>query len=389
MKTLTILVSFLFLACQNSTSQKQNANNHSKVPSQESIRFVFKTNTLTKDILNGANIYYYYPRSVQKSDTLTILLIFDPAAKGEEQIKKWQSIANERSILLISVSDSRNGLNSTDVYNSVSNLREGLKTNLQKPFYLYATGLSGGSRMAAALHLNDSFFNGLILCCAAPNSSDLKCPAILYSATEDMNFLECYKYFQSNPNQNLQMRIESGKHDWPTSLAMDAMLKSLLHSKISHSLVNTPKMNLSTTTLNYEAEQQILVNASYFKQPTDYWQALLAKKRASNEMVEKRILNYTSLYTYSVVNNPDVFNNLSASDYALNIYEWSDPDNSEWMYLRSVYYLQQKDEDNAFRYLEKAIKSNFSNTERLFANTYWKNYSNDSRFIKLIAQISN
>jgi hypothetical protein len=384
-----LLVSLM--ACQShsisSANQVNDSLSNATVLAPEA--FAFKTDTLLKDVLKGANIFYYYSSSAQKLDTIAVWLIFDPAAKGEKQIEAWKTIANERSILLMAVSDSRNGLKSADVYTVLLNLREGIKAALKKPFHLYATGLSGGSRMAASLQLNSQFFNGLILCCAAPQSPNLKCPTILYSATEDMNFLECYEYFQANPKQNLQMYIEKGEHDWPKKEVMATMLKEMMLKPITHTLVNTAKMNLSATTLNYEANQQILVNESYFKQPIEYWKILLAKKRASNETVEKRILNYTSLYTYSAVNNPDVLNDLGAYDYALNIYEWCDPDNAEWMYLRSVYYLQQKDESNAFKYLEKAIKNGFSNTERLFQNTYWKNYVSDARFTNLIAQIPN
>jgi hypothetical protein len=261
-----------------------------------------------------------------------------------------------------------------------------LSKNLKKPFQWYATGLSGGSRTVASLQINNQLFKGVILCCAAPAIFNLNCPAILYTADVDMNFLECYEHYQNTNAKNLQLRIEKGEHDWPKTLAMSEMIQQILSNHIERKIVNSSKMNLNPSIMKYEAEQQVLIQQSYFQKPIEFWNELLATKCASSDAVERRLLNYTSLYSYSMVNNPQVMNDPSAFDYALKIYEGADAKNTEWMYLRSVYYLHQKEEANAFKYLEKAIKNGFSNTERLFQNAYWKNYVNDQRFISILAK---
>jgi hypothetical protein len=389
MRAIIILLCILLLSCGNaidtvSESKQPDAREVSTSRIERATALI--KDSVVQDEWNGAHCHYYFPNSASLKDTIAILLIFDPAAKGEAQIKAWKKIANERSILLLSLDDSRNGMKATDVANFVKSIKLTMPVYMSKPYKMYGIGLSGGSRVVSALQSNEQLFQGIILCCAAPKSSNLGCPTILFSATEDMNFLECYEYFQANSSKNLQMRIEQGKHEWPINDVLSELLKNILVQPFKSGLVNTPKMSLSAAVMNYEADQQVLVNEAYFKQPIDYWRALLAKRRASKETVEKRILNYTSLFTYSVVNSPEVVNDLSAYDYALTIYQWSDPDNSEWMYLRSIYYLQQKDENNALKYLEKAIKNGFSNTERLFQNTYWKNYVNDQRFISILAK---
>jgi hypothetical protein len=392
MKLISVLASILLLSCSNtahneSAVPKKNIRDTSLVVSSNKLNL--KTDTLMEAVWFDSHLHYYLPSTAEKKDTVLVLFIFDPAAKGSQQIRAWKSIANERSMMLLSVDDSRNGMKPSDVASKIKPIESMLTSILKKPFILYATGLSGGSRIAAALQGSNQFFKGLILCCAAPKLPELGCNTVLYSATEDMNFLECYEYFQAHPSKQLQMRIESGSHTWPNNSALDAMLKDVLAMPFRAGLVNVAKTSLLASTLNYEANQQILVNEDYFKKTKEYWQSLLKKRRASNETVEKRLLNYTSLYTYSVVNSPEVVNDLNAYDYTLSIYEWSDPNNNEWMYLRSIYYLQQKDEVNAFKYLEKAIKNDFSNTERLFQNMYWKNYTNDVRLTKLIAEMPN
>jgi hypothetical protein len=389
MKMLALIISFFMLACNtdnvSANMSHQDSAQKVEVPVDETI--IFKTDSLCKENLNGSNIHYYFPNSASLKDTIAILLIFDPSAKGERQIAEWKSIAKERSIMLLSVDDSKNGKKSSEAFDVLVNIKVELTKSLKKPFQFYATGLSGGSRTAVSLQINSQLFKGVILCCAAPSSFNLNCPAILYTANVDMNFLECYEHYQNTNAKNLQLRIEKGEHAWPKTLAMSEMIQQILGNHIERKIVNSSKMSLNPSIMKYEAEQQALIQQSYFQKPIEFWNELLSTKRASSEAVEMRVLNYTSLYSYSMVNNPQVMNDPSAFDYALKIYEGSDSKNNEWMYLRSVYYLQQKDENNAFKYIEKAIKNGFSNTERLFQNTYWKNYVNDTRFTKLISQI--
>ncbi len=390
MKLLSILVSILLLSCSNVSDSKtpvektDTAGDGSIAQTEQQ---ELKRDTVVETVWFGAHLHYYYPSTTEKQDTVDVWLIFDPAAKGHEQIRSWKGVANERSIMFISVDDSRNGMKASDVVSKVSNIELMLASMIRKPYALYATGLSGGSRIAAALQGSNQFFKGLILCCAAPQQADLQCPSILYSANEDMNFLECYEYYQNASMKQLQLRIENGKHEWPANNVLSEMIKDLTKPLVKQ-IVNTCKTDVSATTIKYETQEQEAIQKAYFQQPITFWETYSAKKRSAKTAVEKRLLNYTSLYSYSVVNNPQVQSDLSAFDYALQIYEWADATNTEWMYLRSVYYLQQKDETSAFKFLEKAIKNGFSNAERLFANAYWKNYSNDFRFTKLISQIS-
>jgi hypothetical protein len=393
MKLLSILVSILLLSCSNVSDSKAPVEKtdtaHDGFTAQTDPQDL-KRDTIIEAVWFGAHLHYYYPSTAEKQDTLVVYLIFDPAAKGKAQIQAWKGLANDPdsyrdSVMFISVDDSRNGMKASDVVSKVNNIELMLAAMIKKPYALYATGLSGGARIAAALQGSNQFFKGLILCCAAPQPTDLQCPSILYSANEDMNFLECYEYYQSTSSNQLQLRIENGQHEWPTNAIFGEMIKDLA-KPLTKQIVNTSKTDLSATSIKYEAQEQEVIQKAYFQQPITFWETYLAKKRSAKAAVEKRLLNYTSLYSYSVVNNPQVQNDPSAFDYALQIYEWADANNSEWIYLRSVYYLQQKDERQAFKYLEKAIKNGFSNTERLFANAYWKNYTNDKRFTSIIAK---
>ncbi len=388
MKAYFLFCAILCLSCNSAINSKTNdiavaAANVATVSDHE-----LEKDTLTATNWNGVNVHYYYPELAEKKDTVSIWLIFDPAAKGRDKIKDWKSIADNQGLIWISVDDARNGKRSTDIEPLLSILKIALSSKIKKPILFYATGLSGGSRLTSALQSKLQLFDGIVLCCAAPQQADMNCTTILYTADADMNCLESYEYYQSTTTKNIILRIEKGEHEWPTTKIMSAMIELVKQKQLNKQIINTSQTDLSKATIDYEIAQQTLIGQSYFQKPIAFWKDLLSKFQASKKTVDLRLLNYTSLYSYSMVNNPQVMNDLKAFDYALSIYEWSDPNNNEWMYLRSVYYLQQKDEQNAFEYIEKAIKANFFNTERLFQNTYWKNYETDSRLTKLIRQIS-
>jgi hypothetical protein len=389
MKSLCILCGILLLSCSNVPEVEAVAMEPNAMDSRltaPSDQIDLKTDTLMAAVWNGAHIHYYFPTDAAKNDTVVVWLLFDPAAKGKQQIQAWKSVANERSIMWLSLDDSKNGLKVDEVIGQVKSIDSTLSNTLKKPYLLNATGLSGGSRMIAALQSINPFFKNMVLCCAAPQQAKLVCPSILYSANEDMNFLECYQYFQSSTAKDLQLRIENGKHEWPAKAVMSEMMLDLT-KPLTKKMVNTSNTDLSVSTIEYELQEQEAIKKAYFQQSISYWEVYLGKKQVSKLAVEKRLLNYTSLYSYSVVNSPQVQNDPEAFDYALKIYESADPKNNEWMYLRSIYYLQRKDEINAFKYLEMAIVNRFSNTERLFQNTYWKNFMNDQRFISLLAKL--
>jgi hypothetical protein len=120
MKFVIVLTCILLLSCGNAI----DTASENKLPDtiEVSANRSEEATTLIKDSIvqdewNGVHCHYYFPNSASLKDTIAILLIFNPSSKGEKQIAEWKSIANERSIMLLSVDDSKNGKKPSEIYN--------------------------------------------------------------------------------------------------------------------------------------------------------------------------------------------------------------------------------------------------------------------------------
>jgi hypothetical protein len=378
----------ILAACASSNNTKPIE--HPSIIQDSAQTFVvptFATDTLMQVALSNTGIHYYCPKSAFNQDTLDIALIFDPAAKGKRFIMDNKNIAIEQSMIFISVDGSRNGLKVADVQPMLLVVQMHIGKCSNKPYRLFGVGFSGGSRIASGIQSLENKFDGLLLCCAAPQANDLKCPVVLYTADEDMNFLEQLRYYNATSASNVVLQIEKGKHAWPRNEALAAMLKLLKKKKIGKQVINVSKTPIDQTIINQELSLQQEVVNSYFQKPIEWWKDFLSIQRSAKSALDKRVLNYTSLYSYSMSNNGEVINDLSALDYVLKIYEWADPTNNEWMYQRSIWYLRQKDEDNAWKHLELAIQNGFNQKDRLIQNVYWRNYQSDQKLNEYIAQM--
>jgi hypothetical protein len=375
-------------SCTGSSSNVGIREQKSEVTGTIEKELTLLTDTLVSEFDSDLYFHYYYSNAAKTKDNVNVYLIFDPAAKGNQQIKKWKAWANDNSGLLISVDDFRNGMDIASATFATNKLIDVINKALKKSTSYFALGFSGGARFAANLHESSSLFNGVILCCAAPSSSQIDKQVVLYTADQDMNFLECLKHYQSaNENASLHLFIDNDKHAWPKPETMALLITYLRAENKKKHLSNFAHANISQEVFEYENKAQNTIRAAYFKEPLAYWQMLLTQYTISKNLSDKRLLAYTSLLSYGPCNKTVNENNHEAANYALQIYEWADPANNEWMYLRSIYFLQENNVDKAFEMLEKAINSGFIQQDRLARDSNWEKHTNDPRYNNLFSKM--
>ena len=165
----------------------------------------------------------YLPSNYSRDRKWPVLYALDPGARGKAPLEHYQDAAEKWGWILIGSNNSRNGnaQRSFDAWNAIVK-------DSQVRFHIddqraYATGFSGGARMAMYIAAQcKGCLAGLIVSGAGVSAGDASSPSLLdptfaTAGVDDFNFAEIKRLDQAMNKSGVphQIAIFSGAHEWP------------------------------------------------------------------------------------------------------------------------------------------------------------------------------
>jgi hypothetical protein len=177
----------------------------------------------------------YLPSNYSPAKKWPILYAFDPMARGMVPVEKFKGVAEEYGYILVASNNSRNGPWPVSVYAAQAMWQDTHARFPLAPRRAYATGFSGGARVACALgRLGAGQVAGVIgmgagfpLGVGQGPSADL--PFLYYGAVgiRDFNYPELMQLDTTLTDLKIVHRVEAvnGGHDWPPPEACVAAIQ--------------------------------------------------------------------------------------------------------------------------------------------------------------------
>jgi hypothetical protein len=122
-----------------------------------------------------------------------------------------------------------------------------------------------------------------------------------------------------------------------------------------------------------ELEQQKTYSESFFVKDLKWWKSLITDfglritkyKKPEDTLAARRMLSYLSLIAYMSANRALSGNDTTDAHYALQIYQWVDPENTEVYYLTAVLNARKGNQAAALIALKTAIDKGFNEKTRM------------------------
>jgi predicted esterase len=136
----------------------------------------------------------YLPSGYSSERRWSVLLGFDPAARGRVMVEKYRAAAEQYGVIVAASNNSRNGPVSVSTAAAQAMGADVSRRFSVDPGRLYLTGLSGGARVAMGIALSGNRIAGVIASSAGfPDSQPrgrVDFPIFGTAGTEDFNYLE-------------------------------------------------------------------------------------------------------------------------------------------------------------------------------------------------------
>lgn len=176
----------------------------------------------------------YLPSYYSPDKKWPVIYAFDPIARGKLPVSLLEQTAETYGYLVFGSNNSRNGpwercLAAINAMGTDTDSRFSID-----PDRIYATGFSGGSRVASQLSVLTGNIRGVIGCGAgfprgiSPHSG-LSFSYVALIGTQDMNYLEMQELVQELTQANMPhlMLTFDGGHSWPPSETLHAAVRWL------------------------------------------------------------------------------------------------------------------------------------------------------------------
>lgn len=163
----------------------------------------------------------YLPKDYNPQRRWPILYCFDPAARGRVPVERFQRVAETYGYIVAGSNTSRNGIDVSEALNAIwADTHARLAIDDRR---VYATGFSGGARVATALALGTGGQIAGVIGCGAgfpPERQPSKDMGFIYFGSvgfDDFNLPEMRRLADALEAASAIYRIETwpGGHDWP------------------------------------------------------------------------------------------------------------------------------------------------------------------------------
>jgi hypothetical protein len=200
----------------------------------------------------------YLPSNYSSDRVWSVIFAFDPVARGRLPVELFQAAAEKYGYIVAGSNNSRNG-----AWNTSLTAWQAMSSDVLTRFSIderrtYATGLSGGSRVAMLLALQTGKIAGVIAASAGfPDSKPRKSvPFVIYetAGTDDFNNLEMRDVDRQLTSPH-HLAIFDGGHDWPPAAVAADAVEWLEIQAMRAGLRKTDEMMIDRT---FEARQKQL-----------------------------------------------------------------------------------------------------------------------------------
>jgi len=169
----------------------------------------------------------YLPSQYTPDRQWNLLIAFHPAARGRAMVEKYQAAAERYGYIVAASNNSRNGpwnVSVAAVKAMTVDLSQRFSINPQR---VYATGMSGGARVAMELALANTTVAGVIASSAGfPDSqarTSVKFAVFATAGTDDFNYLEMRLLDRKLKTPHRLVIFDGGHTLPPDEVAMDAI----------------------------------------------------------------------------------------------------------------------------------------------------------------------
>lgn len=205
--------------------------------------------------LHDTSQYYalYLPSNYSKEKKWPIIYFFEPAARAKLPLEKYAALAEEFEYILVCTYNSRNGPRGPNLEAADALLKDTQERFSLDNRRLYASGFSGGARVASLAAILSGKINTVLACGAGFPNDKKPVAGMRFSffgmvGSFDMNFQELFNLDRelSNLNFHHQMEYYEDGHNWPDAkiferafywIEMNAMRKKMI--PIDRAIVNT------------------------------------------------------------------------------------------------------------------------------------------------------
>jgi hypothetical protein len=175
---------------------------------------------------SNSNFSYalYLPSYYSDTVAWPVIYVFDPGARGRLAVSYFCQAAEKLGYIIACSNNSRNYLSAEDLTEALNYMFVDVEEKIPlDPDGFYTSGLSGGSRVAAMVALNNTSISGVIACGAGyPDySATLQRPSFNYIGlvgNRDMNYGEMINLEKKldSLGANVELRVFEGGHYWPS-----------------------------------------------------------------------------------------------------------------------------------------------------------------------------
>ena len=169
----------------------------------------------------------YLPSAYTADRKWNLLLAFHPGARGRAMVEKYQAAAEQYGYIIAASNTSRNGPWSVSVAAVKAVSGDVLERFSIDPRRVYATGMSGGARVAMMIGLSNDAIAGVIASSAGyPDSqprANVKFAVFGTAGTDDFNYVEMQMLDRKLKSPH-RLAIFNGGHTLPPdSVALEAI----------------------------------------------------------------------------------------------------------------------------------------------------------------------
>ncbi len=173
------------------------------------------------------NYALYIPSHYSPDKHWSLILAFDPRARGRAAVEQYQAAAEKYGYIVAGSNVSRNGPPGISLDAAAAMWADAGKRFSINPKRIYTAGLSGGARIAMKVALDSDQIAGVIASSAGfppgHQRSDLRFVVFGTAGTEDFNYIEMRQLDQMLTTPH-RVVVFPGGHTWlPVSLAVEAV----------------------------------------------------------------------------------------------------------------------------------------------------------------------
>lgn len=173
------------------------------------------------------NYALYLPSHYSQGKRWSLILAFDPRARGRAAVEQYQAAAEKYGYVVAGSNVSRNGPPAISLAAAQSMWSDVGKRFSINPKRIYTAGLSGGARIAMKVAIDSDQIAGVIASSAGfpPGHQRNELPFVLFgtAGTEDFNYIEMRQLDETLTSPH-RVVVFQGGHTWlPVSLAVEAV----------------------------------------------------------------------------------------------------------------------------------------------------------------------